>query len=225
MDRRHFLTAFGLAATGPVAAAVNLQAAAQAAVFPVNGEPLGLLDSGGLPGADGLLSLGYLPGSGESLVAARAAATPEAAEISIYRMVSAPLRTIEALAVTVHFPVAGPVSHVPYFAWQYAGGLGDTPRQSSPVSFSVALPQGAVMSLDYGVRVPGQAQNQGGSLTYRLGGTGLGPGVYVLAGPSAATGRTPVWADLVGAGDPGKLARRDGAPIDFDYLVIDVAPA
>jgi hypothetical protein len=235
MDRREFLAGVGLIAAGNARAA-NLATATGRAdgVFAVNPQPLGLVRTADAAMAG--LSLGYIPGSAEIVLAELTGQTSsptwrsllaprgKRAEMSILRLMPATTPSIRRLGVTINFALAEPPYYAPFYAWQFVAASGTPIRQSSPISFSANVPDSAIVSVDYQVAHPHSGERVGGTLHYRLGGSGLGPGIYALAAPSAADGASPDWTALACGEADGQLVRRDGGTIDFDYLTLALAP-
>ena len=228
MHRRQFIAGCSALATGGVA-----RAALEDRHFAVNPLPLGLVHPAA-PGAPQALFLGYVPGSAEAQQPEHTAAIPSwrdllpaerRAELSIRRLVPAAQPSICRLDVTIHFALADGSGHVPFHAWQFVATSGAAARQSSPITFSSGVPESALVAIGYRVQHPHSGQMADGVLHYRIGGSGLGPGVYALASPSAATGAAPDWSQLAWQDDQGILVRHDGRAIDFDYLALALAPA
>ena len=235
MDRRDFLAGVGLITAGNAGAASLATATSHAdGAFAVNPQPLGLQQTADATAAG--LSLGYVPGSAELLLAEltgqassptwRSLLTPhgQRAEMSIGRLMPAPTRSIRRIDVTVNYALAEPPYYAPFYAWQFVSTAGAPLRQSSPLSFSSNVPDSAVVSVAYQVAHPHSGELVAGTLHYRLGGSGLGPGIYALAAPSAADGAPPDWSALACGKADGQLVRCDGGLIDFDYVTLALAP-
>ena len=228
MHRRQFIAGCSALATGGVA-----HAALEDRRFAVNPLPVGLVQPARQGAPQGLF-LGYVPGSAEVQQAGQTAAisswrdllpAERRAELSIRRLVPAAQPTICHLDITIHFALADGSGHAPFHAWQFVATPGALARQSSPITFSSGVPESALVAIGYRVQHPRSGQMADGVLHYRIGGSGLGPGVYALASPSAATGTAPDWSQLSWQDETGALVRHDGRAIDFDYLTLALAPA
>jgi hypothetical protein len=228
MHRRQFIAGCGALATGGVA-----HAALQDQRFAINPLPVGLIETAD-PGVPQGLFLGYVPGSAELQVSELAVTqsgwrdllpAERRAEMSIRRLVAAAKPSIQRLDVTIHFALADASGHVPFHAWQFVAAPGALARQSSPIAFTSGVPESALVAIAYRVQNPYSGQTADGVLHYRIGGSGLGPGVYALAGPSASTGGAPDWSQLSWQDEEGALVRHNGGAIDFDYLALALAPA
>jgi hypothetical protein len=137
--------------------------------------------------------------------------------------------TIERVEVTVNFACAEPPFYAPFsalfHAWQYVNVPGQHVKSSPPLRFTTNVPDAAAIAVNFQVKSPVSGLSSSGALSYPIGGYGLGPGIYALAGPSLNTIGAPDWNQLTWgetAGSP--LVRRDGMAIDFDYITLVLSP-
>jgi len=241
MNRRGFVGGMGaLAAAG--AAAQALRGPGSGFVisdgFSANGNPVGITSLGpSAPG--GGLTLGYIPGSAEFLQANTPPVEPKLsnlwrqakvrAAIAILGYVPSASPTIERVDVTVNFACAEPPFYAPFsalfYAWQYVKVPGQYVQSASGARFTTNVPDAAAIAVNFQVKSPISGLSSSGALSYPIGGFGLGPGIYALAGPSPTTIGAPDWNQLTWgetAGSP--IVRRDGMAVDFDYITLVLSP-
>lgn len=185
--------------------------------------------------ARGGVTLGYIPGSAE-LVNANAipgnnfalrnllGLVNVRAAIGILGYVPSASPTFERVDVTINFAISEPPFYVPFYAWQHVNLPGQYVKSSSPLNFTASVPDAAGITVEFQVKDPLSGRISSGVLYYAIGGSGLGPGIYALAGPSAATGAAPDWSQIAWAEDARSLARVDRMPIDFDYVTLVLSP-
>ncbi len=233
MNRRGFIAGVGtIAAAGAAAPASGgpTSPAAASGRFDANADPVGIVRADpSAPGAG--LTLGYIPGSA-GFANAGAPRTDKLtrrglwglggvrAAIAVLGCVRSAAPTIERVDLTVNFALAEPPYLAPFHAWQYVDMPGRHATASSPLRFTTSVPGAAGIVVSFRVRSPTSGATATGTLEYPIGGSGLGPGLYALAGPSPAAGGPPDWNELTWGEQPGTLARHDGRTIDFDYVTL-----
>jgi len=236
MNRRDFVTGLGsLAASGVAVEALRVHGTADDAVngFHVNANPVGVAQSNEAATGAGM-TLGYLPRSAafintwspssEATVRERWGRSNVRAAVQILGFVAAAAPTIERIDITVNFALNEAPFFAPFYAWQYVDLPGQHVKSSSPLTFTASVPQAAGIAAAYRLKSAVSGVHASGSLYYQIGGSGLGPGIYGLAGPSAATGVAPDWNQITWGEKAGSLARNDGMAIDFDYVTLVVSP-
>ncbi len=236
MNRRDFVGRLGtLAAAGAAMPVLGAQGVGvQSGTFPVNESPLGLtrLD---LPAGAGL-SLGYIPQSADFVMASalpdepltlRQLWAPDRTNtaISILGYVQSAAPTLERVDISVDYALPVAPFRVPFHAWQYVSRPGQCEKCSSPLTFTAGASNAAGLTADFRVKHPTTGEIASGTLHYRIGGSGMGPGIYALAGPSPSTGGAPDWSQLTWGETPGLLRQRDGGAVDFDYVTLVLRPS
>jgi hypothetical protein len=220
MKRRGFIAGCGIVATTSAAGAAQFDPRAA----------WRRVGAGSAVGGSGGVTLGYVPGSAELAQGADAQrASPlrrnlwgrtTRAGIAVFGFMASDQPAFARIDLTVNFALAEPPYRAPFHAWQYVGTDGQTPRSSSPLRFTAGVPDGAEISIAFQLRNASTDARTEGVIACPVGGAGLGPGLYALAGPSPATGGAPDWNRLTWGEHPGLLERRDGQPIDFDYVTL-----
>ena len=236
MNRRDFVTGLGsLAATGVAAEAVRGHVSGDAASsgFAANANPVGIVQSN-QAGTGAGMTLGYLPRSAafvntwspaeQGAIPGRWGRTNLRAAIQILGFVPSSTPTIERIDITVNFALNEAPFFAPFYAWQYVDLPGQHVKSSSPLTFTANVPQAAGIAAAFRLKSAVTGVYSSGSLYYQIGGSGIGPGIYGLAGPSATTGLTPDWSQITWGEKAGSLARSDGMAVDFDYLTLIVSP-
>jgi len=236
MNRRDFVTGLGsLAASGVAVEALRGHAAGEdVGGFAANANPVGIVQSNEAATGAGM-TLGYLPrsaafistwspSSGEATIRERWGRSNVRAAVQILGFVAAAAPTIERIDITVNFALNEAPFFAPFYAWQYVDLPGQHVKSSSPLTFTASVPQAAGIAAAYRLKSAVSGVHASGSLYYQIGGSGLGPGIYGLAGPSASTGLTPDWNQITWGEKAGSLARNDGMAIDFDYVTLVVSP-
>jgi len=235
MNRREFVTGLGtLAAAGSAQALHGPDVRGViSGGFGQNVNPVGITQMDQTaPGA--VMTLGYIPGSAgfvntrlpseELSVRDRWGLTNVRAAVSILGYFPSASPTIERVDVTVNFAIAEAPYFAPFYAWQYVNVAGQPVKSSAPLTFRTNVPEAASIGVSFRVRSPASGAVASGSLLYSVGGSGLGPGIYALAGPSPAMGGAPDWNQITWGDKAGSLARRDGRAVDFDYITFVLAP-
>ena len=129
---------------------------------------------------------------------------------------------LQSVDVVARFAIDEPPNFVSFLAWSHVEGT--PPRTSSPIDFTALAPDRAALEVSY-VLSPGIAgpSARSGQLYLPIGGTGLGPGIYVMTTPSASTGVTPDIQNFSYSGNSrSPIIVRHGTPLDFDHFVFDV---
>jgi hypothetical protein len=145
------------------------------------------------------------------------------AAISILGYEPGEQNSLQSLDLVVNYQLSEPPYQAPFYAFRLRRN-GQAVDVSQPVSFDVAAPEGATLGVSYRLDPQRHGNAAWGALSFGIGGFGLGPGIYVLAGLSASTLSAPrldlyTWGEV-----PGKIAHRGGEPIDFDYLCLALTP-
>ena len=134
-----------------------------------------------------------------------------------------------SIDVTAHFAI-DEGGYAPFYASSFrAAGGGRNAMASSPVIFDALIPDRMALQVDYVLddRAIAGSVAATGSLYLPIGSEGgTGTGVYVLAGPSHATGLPPELASYLFTGDVRApiVDSRGDAP-DFDHLAFSVHAA
>ncbi|MEO8677308.1 MAG: hypothetical protein ABI569_17155, partial [Casimicrobiaceae bacterium] len=201
--------------------------------FATNANPVGIIQPNQTASSAGM-TLGYLPRSaafintwspaGDATIRERWGRTNVRAAIQILGFVPSASPTIERIDITVNFALNEAPFFAPFYAWQYVDLPGQHVKSSSPLTFTANVPQAAGIAAAFRLKSAASGVHSSGSLYYQIGGSGLGPGIYGLAGPSATTGLTPDWSQITWGEKAGSLARSDGMAVDFDYVTLIVSP-
>jgi len=128
---------------------------------------------------------------------------------------------LDSLAITAHFAIEGTRDFAAFPAWRDVAGKGSRGASTSPpIGFTVPAPRQVALQVDYGMG------DRKGTLAWALGGhDGPNAGLFVIAGPSRATGRLPNLASCAFSGDANApLVLADGRAPDFDYLPVAIRP-
>jgi hypothetical protein len=236
MNRRDFVSGLGtLAAVAATTEALrgHLSGEGTSGALVPNANPVGIIQTTMTPPGGGM-TLGYLPRSAgfvntwvpaeERTIGDRWGRTNVRAAISILGYVPSTSPAFERIDITVNFALNEAPFFAPFYAWQYVDLPGEHAKSSSPLTFTASVPNAASIAASFRMKSTIPGGNASGSLYYQIGGAGLGPGIYALAGPSRATGQAPDWNLITWGEIAGSLAREDGGAIDFDYLTLVVSP-
>lgn len=236
MNRRDFVSGLGtLAAAAAATEALrgHVSGESMSGAFAPNANPVGITELNQTAAGEGM-TLGYLPRSAGFVntwvpselrtIGDRWGRTNVRAAISILGYVPSTSPRFERIDITVNFALNEAPFFAPFYAWQYVDIAGKYAKSSSPLTFTANVPDAAGIAASFRMKSAGSGDNASGSLYYQIGGAGLGPGIYALAGPSSASGQAPDWTRITWGEKAGSLVREDGGAIDFDYLTLVVSP-
>lgn len=135
------------------------------------------------------------------------------------------VQAIRSVQVVAHFATADS-NFAPFFAWSFAAAGPKRVSASPGLSFDAYTPDRMALQVDYAldaaavnrdVKPSGMIYLPVGSLD------GPGAGIYVLAGPSRATGTQPNLAGYIYSGDPlYPIVNTRNAEPDFDYVTVTI---
>jgi hypothetical protein len=163
--------------------------------------------------------------AGAASALARAQTAPLAVQVYALRVAAAPL--VRSLDVIAHFALEDG-SVAPFYASSYRAAAPGRPALASPaVAFDAPTPDHMALQVDYALDAATGGAAQNGSVYLPIGSLdGAGPGLYVLAAPSRATGTLPSLASYRFTGDlHAPLADAAGEAPDFDHLVVTIEAA
>ena len=136
---------------------------------------------------------------------------------------------LQSLEIDAHFAVDDG-NFAPFYAWSHrAGAPGRPQKTSAPMVFDALVPDRMALQVNYALDAGSLAPtvSTAGSLYIPVGAfDGPGPGLYVIAGPSHASGLP---ADLSAYAFSGNLQAplmdSAGRMPDFDYLTLSIHAA